>query len=80
MRYTPAGLPALNLVLEHSSQAEEAGQIRLVKLQMKSIAIGSVAERLAKQQPGSNWSFSGFLAASRNVKTVVFHIQDFLQD
>ena len=80
MRYTPAGLPALNLVLDHSSQAEEAGQIRQVKLQMKSIAIGAVAERLAKQAPGSHWNFSGFLAASRNVKTVVFHIQDFLQD
>ena len=80
MRYTPAGLPALNLVLEHSSQAEEAGQMRHVKLQMKSVAIGSIAERLAKQLPGSSWKFTGFLAASRNVKTVVFHIQDFLQD
>ncbi|MEY4758198.1 MAG: hypothetical protein RJA34_3096 [Pseudomonadota bacterium] len=80
MRYTPAGLPALNLVLEHASKAEEAGQIRQVKLQIKAIAVGSVAERLVKQAVGSQWSFSGFLASARNVKSVVFHIQDFLQD
>jgi primosomal replication protein N len=80
MRYTPAGLPALNLVLEHNSQAEEAGHIRQVKLQMKSVAVGAVAERLARQAPGSQWNFSGFLASSRNAKSIVFHIQDFLQN
>jgi primosomal replication protein N len=32
MRYTPAGLPALNLKLEHESEVKEAGQTRQVKV------------------------------------------------
>jgi primosomal replication protein N len=80
MRYTPAGLPALNCKLEHESQVEEAGGIRTVKLVIKAVAFGSLAERLARQAVGSNWQFKGFLANARQGKSVVFHIQDFLQD
>ena len=80
MRYTPAGLPALNCRLEHESQVEEAGGVRTVKVAIKAVAFGALAERLAKQALGSVWKFSGFLATPRNVKTVVFHIQEFQQD
>ena len=79
-RYTPAGLPALNLMLEHESELEEAGQARQVKLVMKAVAFGAMAERIAKQAIGSPWRFEGFLASGRNGKGVVFHIQDMLQD
>jgi primosomal replication protein N len=80
MRYTPAGLPALNLRLEHESQVEEAGGQRTVKVVVKAVAFGTLAERLAKQAIGSVWKFSGFLANARQGKSLVFHIQDFLQD
>ncbi len=80
MRYTPAGLPALNLRLEHESQVQEAGGARTVKMAVKAVAFGAVAERLAKQAIGSAWRFTGFLANSRQGKAVVFHIQEFLQD
>ncbi len=80
MRYTPAGLPALNLGLEHASQVEEAGQARQVKVTVKAVAFGAQAERLARQAVGSQWRFKGFLASGRNGKGVVFHIQDFTQD
>ncbi|MDE2417046.1 MAG: primosomal replication protein N [Burkholderiales bacterium] len=80
MRYTPAGLPALNLRLEHESEVVEAGGKRTVKVAMKAVAFGTLAERLAKQAIGSVWNFSGFLANARQGKSVVFHIQDFLQD
>jgi primosomal replication protein N len=79
MRYTPAGLPALNCRLEHESQMQEAGGIRTVKMSIKAVAFGSDAERLAKQAIGSEWNFKGFLANARQGKSVVFHIQDFLQ-
>ena len=79
MRYTPAGMPALNIRLEHESQIQEAGGIRTVKMTIKAVAFGSDAERLAKQAIGSSWSFKGFLANARQGKTVVFHIQEFLQ-
>jgi primosomal replication protein N len=83
LRYTPAGLPALNLLLEHESDMQEAGQARQVKLAMKSVAFASVAERLAHQISGSlsgTWRFKGFLASQRNGKGVVFHIQEFAPD
>ena len=80
MRYTPAGLPALNVSLEHESEVSEAGSPRTVKVVVKAVAFGVLAERLAKQAIGSHWKFSGFIANARQGKAVVFHIQDFLQD
>jgi primosomal replication protein N len=80
LRYTPAGLPALDLILEHASEVEEAGQMRKVQLKVRALAIGSLAERLAKQAVGSVWTFKGFLATPRQGKSVVLHIQEFQQD
>ena len=77
LRYTPAGLPALNVKLEHESSLMEAGQARAVKAAIKAVAFGTVAERLAKQAIGSVWSFNGFLATPLNGKHVVYHLQDF---
>ena len=77
LRYTPAGLPALNVKLEHESNLMEAGQARAVKAAIKAVAFGTVAERLAKQATGSVWRFSGFLATPLNGKHVVYHLQDF---
>jgi primosomal replication protein N len=79
LRYTPAGLPALDLRLEHASEIEEAGHKRDVKTSVKTIALGSLAERLVRQPLGSLWQFTGFLASPRNSKNVVLHIQDFQQ-
>ena len=80
LRFTPAGLPALDVRLEHESQVEEAGNPRSVKLALKAVAVGAVAERLARQSIGSHWQFSGFLASPRNARSVVLHVQDFQQD
>jgi len=80
LRYTPAGLPALDLRLEHESVQQEAGTERQVKAAIKAVAFGALAERLARQALGSNWEFQGFLASPRNGKGVVFHIQDIQQD
>jgi primosomal replication protein N len=80
LRYTPSGLPALNLKLEHESEINEAGQIRQVKAAVKSVAFGVVAERLVKQAVSGTWNFNGFLATPRNGKHVVFHIQEFQQN
>ncbi|KQT10233.1 primosomal replication protein N [Ramlibacter sp. Leaf400] len=77
LRYTPAGLPALDLRLEHESEVLEAGQARQVKAAVKAVAIGSVAEGIVRQPVGSAWSFRGFLATPRNGKHTVLHIQSF---
>ena len=80
LRYTPAGLPALDLVLEHASEVQEAGHVRKIQLKLRALAIGSLAERLGKQAVGSVWTFQGFLATPRQGKSVVLHIQEFQQD
>ena len=80
LRYTPAGLPALDFSLEHESEITEAGQVRQVKAAIKAVAFGSVAETLGKQALGSSWKFTGFLANPRNGKHPVLHIQSFSQD
>ena len=77
LRYTPAGIPALNLKLEHTSSVTEAGQERQVKAAMKAVAFGTLAERLAKQAIGSVWKFSGYLASPRSGKQVHLYIQEF---
>jgi len=79
LRYTPAGLPALDLRLEHESEVSEAGQVRQVKVAIKAVAFGSVAETLRQQVIGSSWRFTGFLATPRNGKHPVLHIQSFQQ-
>jgi primosomal replication protein N len=80
LRYTPAGLPALDVILEHASEVQEAGQNRKVQLKIRALAIGAIAERLVKQAVGSVWTFKGFLATPRQGKSVVLHIQEFQQD
>ena len=80
MRYTPAGIPALNLKLEHVSRVVEAGQARDVNAAVKAVAFGSLAEQLVKQAPGSVFCFKGFVATPRNGRHVVFHIQELSKD
>ncbi|TFY98796.1 primosomal replication protein N [Ramlibacter rhizophilus] len=81
LRYTPAGLPALDLRLEHESEVREAGTTRQVKVALKAVAFGTDAETLARQAVGSQWRFAGFLANPRNGKHPVLHIQQFqIQD
>lgn len=77
LRYTPAGIPVINLLLEHESVALELDSPRQVKLQLRAMAFGAQAETLSRQGLDSVYEFHGFLALARNIKGVVFHIQDF---
>ena len=80
LRYTPAGVPALDLLLDHESQILESGQARQVKASVKAVAFGAVAERIRQQAVGSCWRFTGFLATPRAGKNVVLHVQEFQPD
>lgn len=73
-RYTPAGLPAFDLVLHHEGQSEEAGGWRKVMLEMRAVVLGPLAREMMKLPLGESLECSGFVAASRNGKGVVFHI------
>jgi primosomal replication protein N len=76
LRYTPAGLPALDLQLEHVSELSHEGQLRKVSLLVKALAIGSIVEPVSKMALGSSAGFAGFLAAARNGRGLLFHITE----
>ncbi|MES2979057.1 MAG: primosomal replication protein N [Pseudomonadota bacterium] len=76
LRYTPAGLPATNFVLDHESEVDEAGTVRQVKLSLKAVAFGALAEQMARITLGKSFRFKGFLMSARTNKSIVFHIQE----
>jgi primosomal replication protein N len=79
LRYTPAGIPALNLVLEHESEIVEGGSPRQVKLTVRAVAFGGLAEQAGHIELGKPQLFTGFLINARTSKSIVFHIQAIAQ-
>jgi primosomal replication protein N len=77
LRYTPAGLPALDLSLKHESQVTQEGQPRKVSVEIKARAVGDITQRLAGIELGSSHGFSGFLGSQRNGRGIVFHVIEF---
>ena len=73
-RYTPAGLPALDLGLKHDSEVMEDKQARQLHLMMRAVAIGEITRTVAALPLGRVATFAGFLAASRNGRGLVFHV------
>jgi primosomal replication protein N len=77
LRYTPSGVPALDLVLEHIGQSIEAGAPRRIELRVRAVVLGELARQLSQPSAEVEGLFTGFLAPSRNGKGVVFHITAF---
>ena len=74
LRYTPAGLPALDLSLQHESEVSEDGQPRKVSMEMKAVAIGSITRPLLALDLGTACVCAGFVTSSRNKRGLLFHI------
>jgi primosomal replication protein N len=74
LRYTPAGLPALDLSLKHESEVSEDGQPRQVSMEMKAVAIGEITREMQTLALGSAGIFAGFVTSSRNKRGWLFHI------
>lgn len=76
IRHTPAGLPVLDLVLEHGSEVIEAAHQRRVEFTMPARALGPLATQLQAVALGSELRIEGFLAPTRkNSSKLVLHIQ-----
>jgi len=74
LRYTPAGLPALDLMLKHESEVSEDGQPRKVSMEMKAVAIGAITQGLLKLELGTTGHYGGFVTSARNGRGLMFHI------
>ena len=80
VRYTPAGLPAIDCKLMHASMATEDGSPRQVSLEIKALAIGALSRPLGALALGSSALFAGFLATTRNGRGMLFHITELTPD
>jgi len=76
LRYTPAGLPALDFGLRHESQVTQNGAPRQVSMDIKARAVGDITGALNGLELGSTRGFAGFLGSQRNGKGVVFHVTE----
>ena len=77
LRYTPAGIPVVDLVLGHSSNQTEAGGRREARCEIEAVAIGDLALKLSVQTINRPLQLSGFLAQrSANNRKLVLHIQE----
>ena len=76
VRYTPAGLPAIDCQLQHAGTVTEDGQPRQVSLEIKALAIGALSRPLAALALGSTALFGGFLGSARNGRGLLFHITE----
>lgn len=75
LRFTPAGIPVQELILEHCSQVMEAGHLRRVEFILSACAIGGLAQQLQQAVVGGELRVEGFLAAARKNSTkLVLHL------
>lgn len=75
LRYTPAGIPAIDCTLHHASTQAEAGGERQVECELHAVAFAEVAVELARRAVGSEVRCAGFLARRyRTGITVAMHI------
>ena len=65
LRYTPAGVPAIDLLLRHESDVEEAGHTRHLDMTMSAVALGDLALMLVSVKVGSVLAIEGFIAPTR---------------
>jgi len=78
LRYTPAGVPAVECVLRHASVQREAGGQRKVDCELAAVALGEPARALARVAAGTALRCKGFLARRyRTGITVALHIDEF---
>ena len=75
LRYTPAGVAAVEFRLAHQSEQDEAGGKRTIQAEVGAIAFETQAKLLAGRPLGSAVKVQGFLGAkSKRSKKLVLHV------
>ena len=81
LRHTPAGIPALECVLEHRSLQQEAGSERRVECDVHAVAFGAVAQALSRIAVGASLRCEGFIARRyRTGPGIALHVTRFEQN
>ena len=76
LRYTPAGLPVVQMWLRHQSRQTAANLERDVACEIQAVLLGELATRYSGKLAGSTVQCSGFLSqrSLRNAR-LVLHIE-----
>ena len=75
LRYTPAGIPVIDLRLTHASLQTEAGMQRETGFEMAAKAAGPEAMNIAKGAAGQTVQVQGFLdRRNRMSRALVLHV------
>lgn len=77
LRYTPAGLERVELMIRHVSTRQEAGMPRKVHCEIPALALGAAARKASILPQGQRVKAEGFLA-QRSLRSVqlVMHIDN----
>ena len=76
LRYTPAGLPVLQVWLSHQSRQTQSGLERDVGFEVQAVLVGDSAQRLAGKLTGQTVNVTGFIAQrSLRNQRLVLHIE-----
>lgn len=77
LRHTPAGIPVIDLVIDHRSMQTEAGGQREARCEVEAVAIGELAVRLSTQKLNQPLQIKGFLTRhSIKDRRLVLHVTD----
>ena len=75
LRYTPAGVPRIEMTIRHASTRDEAGVPRKVQCEVPALALGEVAGQAASLKVGQQVRAEGFLVQrSMRSTQLVMHI------
>ena len=78
LRFTPAGIPALDFQLAHESMQSEANGERRVACELAAVVLGPLAKDLANVAVGAQVRCRGFLARRyRTGTSVALHVNEF---
>ena len=78
LRYTPAGVAVTEAVFQHEGEVTEAGVVRLINVEVDTITLGALAQRVQALALGSAVKLTGFIAPrSRRSRKLRIHITDF---
>jgi primosomal replication protein N len=78
LRYTPAGIPVVELSLRHDGAVTEAGMERQLGFEFPAIAMGPVAVALDREPLGKALDIAGFIASkSRRSSRLIVHITEY---
>lgn len=80
LRYTPAGVPAIDCVVRHHSNQREANVLRQVHCELPVVVLGGTAVIMADLNVGDNIKVTGFLnRKSQNNQQLVLHADHIIQ-